>query len=365
MAKVKVDRSKPISTSPRSTLGERFDAHRNAVGFLRLAAAGLVLASHTFQLGGFGNDPLHAVTSGQEALGSLAVAVFFVLSGFLVTRSIIRSPGTWRFLRRRALRILPGYWVCLLTTAFGFGAVLWIHEHGTLAGFMGRSDGPLQYVGANWVVIIRQWQISGLLSHNPFGPGINGSLWTLIDEVRCYIVLAVLAAAGLIQQRRAPVLAALALFWWIGSVKPIPIHFGGALLPIYNHWLAVHFLAFTLGALAYTYRHLIPVNRAAALGAALAFIVTVATGTYSEFGLVPVAYLTLFLAVTLPATRISTTTDLSYGIYIYGFPVQQSLVAFGANRFGPAPFFAFAAAITVVLAWFSWRLVEKPAMRLR
>jgi peptidoglycan/LPS O-acetylase OafA/YrhL len=117
--------------------------------------------------------------------------------------------------------------------------------------------------------------------------------------------------------------------------------------------------------LAYTYRDLIPLNRVAALGASLALVVTVATGTYAEFGLLAVAYLTLFLAVTLPATRINTTTDVSYGVYIYGFPAQQLLVAFGANRFGPAPFFILAASITLVLAWFSWRLVEKPAMRLR
>lgn len=329
---------------------------------MRLAAAGMVLVSHSFPLGGFGAEPLAAVIGGQETLGGVAVATFFVLSGFLVTRSILNAPQVGRFLWRRALRILPGYWVCLLVTAFAFGALFWWHAHGTVTGFLSQPDGPFRYMERNWLVLIRQWDLGGL-EHNP-SPGINGSLWTLIDEVRCYVVLALLAGLGVIHKRRAPVLLALLLVWWIASVRGLPVR-TGIWFPLGNHFLAVHFLAFTVGAAACVYSHRLPVHWGACAAAALLLVVLLATNTYAMFGIFPLAYIVLFLSVTLPLTSINTSTDISYGVYIYAFPVQQSLAAFGVAGAGLVPFFGLTVVITTGLALLSWKLVEKPMMQLR
>lgn len=346
-----------------TTLASAFDAHSNAVGFLRLAAAVLVIVGHTYALGGFGEEPLAALVGGRETFGGLAVTAFFVLSGFLVTRSVTNAPGTGRFLRRRALRILPGYWVCLIVTAFAFGGLLWWHAHGTLAGFVQQPEGPFRYIERNWLVLIRQWGMGGI-EGNPHSIGINGSLWTLVDEVRCYLVLAILASAGVIHRRRSPVLLAMVLFWWVASVKGIYLD-TGVWFPIGSHSLALHFLAFSLGAAAFVYADRIPVNRTAAAVASASMAVLLFTDAYFLFGMFPLAYLILYLGTTLPITRINTTTDISYGLYIYAFPVQQALAAFGVHRLGVLPYFGAAAAITGVLALLSWKLVERPMMRLR
>jgi peptidoglycan/LPS O-acetylase OafA/YrhL len=351
-----------VAPRRRTTLGDAFDPRRNAVGFLRLAAAALVVISHTFPLGGLGTEPLIAVT-GQETLGGIAVAAFFVLSGFLVTRSVVRSPGTGRFLRRRALRILPGYWVCLVVTAFGFGALFWWREYGTLSGFVGQPDGPFRYLERNWLVRIRQWDLDGL-GDLPHPNALNGSLWTLLDEVRCYVVLAGLAALGVIRKGRSPVLLAMTGFWWMATVVPVPFD-TGPWFQLKDRMLAVHALAFFLGALAYVYADRIPLSRGGAAVAAAALVVAFATHTYDLAGIFPLAYLVVFAAVEAPFTRVNTTTDISYGVYIYAFPVQQSLAAFGVASAGIIPFLALALTFTGVLALLSWKLVEKPMMRLR
>lgn len=358
---------RPVIAADGPSLRDAFDPQANAVGFLRLLAAGLVLVAHTVVLGGFGRDPLGVVTGGQEGLGPLAVTVFFVLSGFLVTRSLIRSRRTSTFLRRRALRILPGYWACLVVTAFAFGGVLWWHDHGSLGGLLSAPDGPFRYIGRNWLVLQRQETLAGLLAHNPVRLGVNGSLWTLIDEVRCYVLLAVLGSVGLIRHRRAPVLLALAAFWSVASLVSIPIHLGplSVALPVYNQLFARHCLAFTLGALAWVYAERIPLHRRGVAMASGLLLVLVATHTYEAFGMLPLAYVVLFVASVLPVRRLNTSTDISYGVYIYAFPVQQTLVAFGAHQAGIVPFFLMAVVITGALGWLSWKLVEQPMMRLR
>jgi peptidoglycan/LPS O-acetylase OafA/YrhL len=326
-----------------------------------LFAAGLVLVSHAFELGGFGND------GDRVGLGPLAVSVFFILSGFLVTRSLMGSRRISTFLRRRACRILPGYWVCLIVTAFAFGGVLWWHDHGSLGGFFSAPDGPVRYVQRNFLLFQRQKPLAGLLTDNPWPFTFNGSLWTLINEARCYLLLAALGALGLIRSRRAGVLIPLAAFWWIASMVSLPVHLGtlSLVFPLHDQRFAGHALAFTLGALAWVYAERIPMHR---LGAAIAcgiLMVLLGTNTFSLFGTFPLAYAVLFVASTLPVRRLNTTTDISYGVYIYAYPVQQTLAAFGAHQTGIVPYFVAILLITGPLAWLSWRLVERPMMRLR
>src|SRR4051794_17516783 len=110
------------STSRRTgiTFAEAFDPRSNAFGFLRLALAVLVIFSHSFPVGGFGTDALEVFTKGRHTIGLAAVGMFFVLSGFLITRSAASGVSVLRFLWHRFLRIFPGYWVCLIVCGFIF-----------------------------------------------------------------------------------------------------------------------------------------------------------------------------------------------------------------------------------------------------
>ena len=126
-----------------------FDFRSNGIGFLRFFLASVVIWSHGYPLGGFGGDPIFRFSRGNETGGTLAVAGFFVLSGLLITRSYGTTQHIGRFLWHRFLRIFPAYWICLIAVAFGFAAVAFIHQHGSLAGFLTSNNPQWGYVTNN------------------------------------------------------------------------------------------------------------------------------------------------------------------------------------------------------------------------
>ena len=179
------------------------DAGReNAIGCLRVVLASMVVYSHSYVLGAFGQEPLLHWTGGRIALGPFAVHVFFALSGFLVTTSFQHSRSVWSYLWKRALRILPGLWVCLLVTAFVFTPGLRVlHSDAPLTA---RQLLPEQigYVVHNLFLPRTQINIHGHPSLAiPYGGDWNGSLWTLFYEGACYLMVAGLGVLTLLGQR--------------------------------------------------------------------------------------------------------------------------------------------------------------------
>lgn len=180
-------------------LSEEFSGRSNSFGFVRWTLATLVIVGHSYPLGGFGGatDPLYDWTGTQESFGGLAVAGFFIISGFLITRSWRTHPTVARFLWHRFLRIFPAFWVCMLLTAFAFAPLAWWLQQGGLNGYLSQpGPTPAGYVLNNLWLVMNQYVIGDLLTDTPYGSvagGIwNGSLWTLSYEFACYLVVAVL-----------------------------------------------------------------------------------------------------------------------------------------------------------------------------
>src|SRR5579875_2465757 len=121
------------------TLAAALELHQNRITALRLLLALLVLVSHSYLLGGFDPDPVYVLSGGRLALGTLAVVGFFFVSGVLITRSFLHSASVWRYLWHRALRILPGYWVCLFVGAYLIGTLAFCVEHGFSAQYLRRD----------------------------------------------------------------------------------------------------------------------------------------------------------------------------------------------------------------------------------
>ncbi len=108
-------------------LNDAFNPRKNSLTFLRFFLANLVIFSHCYPLGGFGSESL--LGSNKESYGSLAVESFFILSGFLITRSYTTSSSIWRFLWHRFLRIFPGFWICLVVTVLIFAPIIYWSEN--------------------------------------------------------------------------------------------------------------------------------------------------------------------------------------------------------------------------------------------
>ncbi|AEV84023.1 Putative peptidoglycan O-acetyltransferase yrhL [Actinoplanes sp. SE50] len=369
----------PIWT--RRSVDEAFSAPGNSFGFLRLLFAFAVLVSHSLPLGYGREDPGGGLTHGQTVLGEIGILGFFTISGFLITRSAGRVPLP-RYLWHRGLRILPGLWVCLIVTALVVAPVVALIEHGSVAGVFAEPGGPFGYVFHNLAVAIRQYGISGLLRDTPYGrltgeSVFDGSLWSLMYEVFCYFMIAGLALTGLLKRARW-VVAALAggLFAVIvhdfltAPRIPGPQGVHGPFLGIGGidtYSLVYLTYVFLLGALFELYRSSIVLNELGAIVAAVILLGTTQCGGFDVLGYPAFAYLTLWLAIALPAPfrRIGVRQDYSYGFYIYAFPVQQLLALLGVPAWGLLPYILLATAGTLVFAIPSWHLVERPAMALK
>ncbi|MGV9887413.1 acyltransferase family protein [Streptomyces sp. NPDC003395] len=364
------------------TVAELLTGRNNSLGLLRLGLALAVVVSHARVLGYGGKEYLHYFSGGQTDLGKLSVYGFFVLSGILVTRSGTRL-STGRFLWHRALRILPGFWVCLAVTAFVLAPLLYWRLHHTLDGFNG-SRGPFHYLRVNWGVATQQPDISHVMADGQargriHAGSFNGALWSLRYEVMCYVGVAVLAVTGILARARRAVLAVtLVLGWlvvrhasqdsyWAGQyashyLHDIDVPPVGQLSPTFLIYLG---FAFGLGALIEVARHRIPVSDPLGVASLLVLLGSLHYGYLFTVGIPAFAYLLVWLAVRLPAPcrRIGARNDYSYGIYIYGFPVQQALALFGCARWGIGAYLALTLVFTVLLAAASWHFVERPAMR--
>src|SRR5690606_6733938 len=117
--------SMTTAAKQRITVSSGLRGSDNAFGVLRLFFATLVIFSHAFPLSGFGKDGLFLLSGGKESIGGVAVIGFFIISGYLITKSGSRND-VLQFLWRRALRIFPAFWVALIVGAFGVAFLAWL-----------------------------------------------------------------------------------------------------------------------------------------------------------------------------------------------------------------------------------------------
>lgn len=329
---------------PRPTLREGLDLRDNGLNLLRLLFAALVIATHAPRVAGIGDE----ISVGHVSLSGLAVGGFFAVSGFLIARSRLQVSGA-AFALRRLGRVLPGYWLCLVVTAFLFSA-----EMGTSRG--GWSPGAaIRYVAAGVPMVTWRESVGRTLAGAPFADNINGSLWTLPVELGCYLVLGLVLALPFARHRlRLTTTTALAGATAVSFLSALR---GGDASGFFG--LAA---AFAAGAALYAWQDRVVLDGRLALLCAALFVAAVQTPQTTVLGSLPYAYLCLWLGVVCPARlrRIGSRNDISYGVYLYGFPVQQTLVAFGVHRLGVLPFFVASLGCAALFGWVSWLLVERP-----
>jgi peptidoglycan/LPS O-acetylase OafA/YrhL len=368
----------PISRAGqgRSNFAQAFNPKDNAFGFLRLVLAVLVVFSHSFPIGGFGIDALETFTQGRHTIGLVAVGMFFVLSGFLITRSAASGVSVGRFLWHRFLRIFPGYWVCLIVCGLIFAPYFAYVEHGTLQRvFSASGTSPQGYILHNagllhlngfsvlGILNVSPQSMAGLLTRNPVPSQINGSLWTLPFEFTCYLAVAALALFGIIRRGRLLVAGLFIVLWLLYAYSYLwPRSFSDSIPRGLSMFLplAVFFCA---GSLCFLYREKIPSSSWAFVGCIAIVAATLPLGFFGLAAPIFMSYAFLWLAFNLPFSRFDAKGDYSYGTYVYAFPVQQALALSGVQDDGWLAYFAWSLLITGALAFLSYRLVEAPCLR--
>ncbi len=293
-------------------------------------------------------------TGGQESFGSCAVNLFFLLSGMLITASWLRSRSMQDFLMKRVLRIYPGYIVAVGLT----GLAIWLLCPEFRAA-MGRRIW-LEMLLKDWLTLSSNstnWH--GIFAQNPYPDVGNGSLWTIQKEFLCYLLAAGIGLFCLFKQRILILVAALVMM--VLYAKPI---MGGLDAYSVDYRFPAYFL---IGMCVWLWRDKIPFTGWLAL--AFGLVLGAAAWATPWFAvLFPLAggYVVLWIGFQNRPAALDWTerTDLSYGAYLYAFPVQQ-IVAMNPSWRNPWLNFLVAAPATLLLAWLSWNFVEKRFLALK
>jgi peptidoglycan/LPS O-acetylase OafA/YrhL len=344
-------------------LAEIFDRDRNNFDLIRLFAALTVIFGHSFYLfptGGYAEPVTQLVA--RNFSGTLAVGIFFFISGMLIPESFVHSRSLPRYVLARIGRIYPGTTACFLLTVFVVGpavTTLPIQEYFA-------SPAPYKFLRDNWSFtrLIEPAggfvdTLPGVFEANILKGTVNGSLWTLYPEIACYAYVFVAGMLGCLTSARAINLSIAAL---------VAVHFiHPASIPYFSddHYsdplkVACCFLA---GAFAYANRQLLVIKwRYSAILVAIAIAMN-RTEWAEYFLYAGLLYTVLVVAAAPKLHAIKLPGDYSFGVYIYGFLIQQTMGRFFPHiESYPSNLICLPAAL--LMGYLSWNFVEFPSMRL-
>lgn len=333
-----------------------FDGNRiNNFTLIRIVFAWLVLYGHSFavqKVAGI-KDPLNVMFQGSIWIGELAVSGFFAISGFLVAASVM-NRSIVEYGISRILRIYPALLICVFSSVFFLGPLLTTLEW---AEYFKNFD-TYKYLRNALAFDAMQWTLPGVFETNTM-KATNGSLWTLTVEVRCYCLLGMLEVFGLMRHK------VIANFMILSLLLLGYYYFPDVPLLGKNHKWSGPSLYFLIGTFFYINRRSVILDRKIALFALVMVCYSFGKEWFSYVFPVCFVYLVLYVAYVTKYVNVDETIgDISYGIYIYAWPIQQSVayVMPNGNAYSNT---ILCSAIVFILAYFSWRNLEKPMLMLK
>ena len=335
----------------------------NNFDLLRLTAALSVLFGHSFVLtAGHGSpetvDPisrfLMQYAGFNEAIQDLAVDIFFVISGFLVARTFLTQKTLIGFIEARVLRLFPAAILCTVLTVV---ALFWLGTFPAASYF--SVPETWQFLINNSTLWRVEYDLPSVFATNAYTGAVNGSLWTLPIELRAYVFLTLLGVLRLLRGRHASnlVMTVLVVLFLVPEWSSIVTRNA-------DKWRL--FLFFFTGAAFYINRKYIPLG---ILPPVVLLAVYAGTAAFPKVHalifVVLVSYVPLALALAryYPYLDPGKVGDISYGVYLYAFPVQQALVQLLPTSLNGWWLAVWASIVTVMLATVSWFLVERRALR--
>ncbi len=335
------------------TVESVFDPRRNGLNVLRLVLAVSVILWHS--VGITGGDIGYAPA--RQLVSRVSVDSFFAISGFLIYSSWVRRPQWRSYMRSRALRIFPAYWVCIVVTAYAIAPLALVLQGSVVQGSYPTE--AIEYIVRNAGLWVFQYDIAGTPLGTPIEGAWNGSIWTLAWEFICYLGILVLGVVGLLR-RPATVPATLALM----VVAVLATSYG----PVDNFYVttgARFGIMFVAGMMVFKYQRHIPVRPALLAGAVVVVLLSAWLPDYRLIAALPLAYLMISAGALIKHERLHIRNDLSYGTYIYAFPLQQLLAMAGGTDLPLIVFMTASVALTLPLAAVSWFWIERPLLRLK
>ena len=357
----------------------------NNLNIIRLLLAVFVIFAHSFPIisGNSHYEWFMRLTRRQSTSGGLAVSAFFMISGFLITASWLNSKSSGDYLRNRILRIYPGFLVasvfCAVVVAPLGSGLPW-----------GEYMRALLHSKGEWLFhtfTLNYPHLPPTFVHMPLPQAVDDSMWTIRYEFWCYLLVSLLGVLGVFKDKRR-VLAVFALVFLANAAQELYgiIHHVDAenfvglahgrelrLIGRLDVWPGFA-VAFAAGSLFYVYKEKIP-RSPVLLGLCIVLIALTCLLGMGLHILLPLCgtYALLYIGFSshlfgrgiVKERDGKTDRDLSYGVYLYAYPIQQLLLFYLGSRLNAYTLFVSALILTLPLAFFSFYLIERPALRLK
>lgn len=327
---------------------KKFESTRsNNLNLVKFIAALFVIISHAYPLckGAEYNDILSDLSRNSIAFGSLAVAIFFMSSGFFVTKSLLKSKDSKKYLHNRFIRIFPPLWftliVCILVCGLFFSTY-------SLGKYFLSSD-FFKYC-LNFILIPIH-NLPGVFMNNIYPGVINGPLWTLPIEFVCYLVLLLAYKLNLVNKKSYKYVALLVIVAFVG-INLIPLSIKGYIQPCF---------LFFWGSFYWIYRDKITMNNTYFLISLVAFVLLIVLGYGQVASFLFVPYLILYIAFCLPQcnNRLTSLGNLSYDIYLCGWPIQQMVISLFGGSMLVGMNILISIPLSILVGYITYSLVEK------
>ncbi|NML29813.1 acyltransferase family protein [Paraburkholderia antibiotica] len=345
---------KPLSHA-LSRNGNNFD-------LVRLMAAVAVVYGHSYLLQApDGTTDWVQNALGFDGFGALGVYAFFLLSGILVTASYDRQRSVPRFVALRIARLWPAVALGSVVTVFIVGPLfttLPLREYFTTGLTWSNLD------NFSTIVLKSGWALPGVFEHNRFPVDVCAPLWTLPIEVRCYLIVIVTGLLGLLSSPRGALIAAALGFLAFALRLHLPPHLQIGVRQFADTPGGYSFFPepfFMLGIALYGWRARIRIGGLIALALAMVFLVFRDTAGAQPLFYLMFVYGVLWIGTTPLLRRFVPRHDYSYGIYLYGFMVQQCIAAL-APQLSHVMSLVVAGPLILVCAALSWHYVERPVL---
>jgi peptidoglycan/LPS O-acetylase OafA/YrhL len=331
----------------------------NNFDFLRFSAATLVILTHSYGLLGINND-LFSTLNGYMSLGGLGVAIFFLISGYLICKSWENKPEPINYFWKRSLHIIPGLVGASLFTVFVIGLLV---TNISKINYLTSIDTWTYFFRV--IGIFSMFKMSdslpGVFTNNIYPIAVNGSLWTLPIEATMYVILFLIGFIGLLKKKSIiPIsIASMVLLYIFSSYTPILSNY---LMSFLN--LATYFF---IGIVFYIYREHIRFDYKIAVFLLSIWLISFKSPLYQYISYITISYIVFYIAFLKidKLNNFGAHGDFSYGLYIYGCPIQQTIVYVSNGNLTIISMFSLSMILTFVMAFLSWHLIENKALKLK
>lgn len=357
-------------------LGEALDTRHNSVNAIRLVFAASILVLHAIVLGGYMAEMPSLIF--QEPLATYVLAGFFVISGYMITASRLSSHSFHDYLWRRVVRLYPGWIVSFGLVAVVLGPLSLVLKGRAISGYDWSS--AMGYVYENMLFIIKQIGVEGTIQNVPYPNVWNFSAWTVFYEFTLWVGMGLLVLVVPKRFLKLAIIFGLVVFTLFKVVDKVVARTSESVTNNTGRtdahveaglWSMIEPLArlgifFMAGAVLFMYRDKIKLSRVALWICVAVSLGLAVIGYFNVFAALPWAYVIMYAGTSKRFARVNFPDDYSYGTYIYGYPITQIWAVVNVEH--PMPFWLFATlciVTTAPIAWVSWHVLEKPAMKLK